>query len=169
MKQTLQQFLSLARAHDPRVVGGAAALVLVAVLLGWWWAVAHRPTAFELERRRRETLAREGRITDGVILDARTLDNEDDISATPQVLVYSYQLAGLTYNCAQDVSSLPDRVLGYRIDQSVQVRYDPRNPGNSILVSESWTGLWMREGENTNGLMKPAVAQTRDETMRKQS
>jgi hypothetical protein len=81
-----------------------------------------------------------------VILDARTLNNEDSVSPTPEVLVYSYSLAGLTYNCAQDVSSLPDRVLGYRIDQSVQVRYDPRNPGNSILLSETWSGLWMRTG-----------------------
>jgi hypothetical protein len=24
------------------------------------------------------------------------------------------------------------------------VRYDPRNPGNSILVSESWSGLWQK-------------------------
>jgi len=84
-----------------------------------------------------------GRITDGVILDARTLTNQDSISPTPEVLVYSYSLAGLTYNCAQDVSSLPERVAGFRIDQSVQVRYDPRNPGNSILVSESWSGLWL--------------------------
>jgi hypothetical protein len=22
------------------------------------------------------------------------------------------------------------------------VRYDPRNPGNSIVAAESWSGLW---------------------------
>jgi hypothetical protein len=106
--------------------------------------VAHRLSAEEIERRRREELALSGRITDGVILDARTLGNEDSVSPTPEVLVYSYSLAGLTYNCAQDVSGLPNEVVGFRIDQPVQVRYDPRNPGNSIIVSETWTGLWLR-------------------------
>ena len=60
------------------------------------------------------------------------------------MLVYSYSVAGLTYNCAQDVSTLPNEVIGFRIDQPVQVRYHPRNPGNSIIVSETWTGLWLR-------------------------
>jgi hypothetical protein len=50
----------------------------------------------------------------------------------------------VTYNCAQDVSALPDLVLGFRLDQAIQVRYDPRNPGNSILVADEWTGLWQR-------------------------
>ena len=147
MKPNLPHLIQLFQAHDPHLLGGLAAVALVAVGLTWWYIVAHRPTAEEMERRRRETLALKGRITDGVILDARTLTNEDSVSPTPEVLVYSYSLAGLTYQCAQDVSALPDRVLGFRIDQSVQVRYDPRNPGNSILVSESWSGLWLRDRE----------------------
>jgi hypothetical protein len=135
----------LLQSHDRRLLGGIAAGVAAAAGLTWWYIVSHRLSAAEIERRRRELLAVNGRITDGVILDARTLTNEDSVSPTPEVLVYSYSLAGLTYNCAQDVSTLPDRVQGFRIDQAVQVRYDPRNPGNSILVSESWTGLWMRD------------------------
>jgi hypothetical protein len=143
VKPLLQNALQLAHERDPRLIAGvAAALALLAVCV-WLIVLARRPTAFEIERRRREELATKGRITDGVILDARTLTNQDSISLTPEVLVYSYSLAGLTYNCAQDVSSLPDRVAGFRLDQAVQVRYDPRNPGNSILVSESWSGLWL--------------------------
>jgi hypothetical protein len=129
--------------RDPRIFAGIAVAVALIGVAIWLYVLSRRPTAFEIERRRREELATKGRITDGVILDARTLTNQDSISPTPEVLVYSYSLAGLTYNCAQDVSSLPDRVEGFRIDQSVQVRYDPRNPGNSILVSESWSGLWL--------------------------
>ncbi|MGA8940701.1 MAG: DUF3592 domain-containing protein [Acidobacteriaceae bacterium] len=140
----VQQAGHLIRNQDPRIVGGiAGALVLVGGGV-WWYVVSHRLSAEEIERRRREELALTGRITDGVILDARTLANEDSISPTPEVLVYSYSLAGLTYNCAQDVSTLPNEVIGFRIDQPVQVRYDPRNPGNSIIVSETWTGLWLR-------------------------
>jgi hypothetical protein len=140
----LRAATQLLQVADPRLLAGVAfGVVLLAAIL-WWYIRSRRPTAFEIERRRREELALNGRITDGVILDARTLDNRDSISPTPEVLVYSYSLAGLTYHCAQDVSALPDRVLGFRIDQAIQVRYDPRNPGNSILVSESWSGLWLR-------------------------
>ncbi len=144
MKQILQQLPQLLHNQNPRLVGGVAAGVAVVAGGIWWYIVAHRLSAEEIERRRREQLALNGRITDGLILDARTLTNEDSISPSPEVLVYSYRVAGLTYNCAQDVSMLSGEVLGIRIDQSVQVRYDPRNPGNSIIVSETWTGLWLR-------------------------
>jgi hypothetical protein len=145
----LQQTAHLIRNQDPRIIGGIAAGV-VAIGGGiWWYIVAHRPSPEEIERRRREQLALTGRITDGVILDARTLSNEDSISPTPEVLVYSYSIAGLIYNCAQDVSALPNEVLGFRIDQPVQVRYDPRNPGNSIIVSETWTGLWLHSNNHS--------------------
>ncbi len=119
--------------------------VVAAIGLVWWFIVSRRPSAEEVERRRREHLAATGRIVDGVILDARSLDGDESHSPTPEVLVYSYRLAGVTYNCAQDVSALPDLISGFRMDQPVQVRYDPRNPGNSVLVSESWSGLWQRE------------------------
>jgi hypothetical protein len=144
LKQILQHLPQLLGTQDPRLIGGVAAGVAVVAGGIWWYVVAHRLSAEEIERRRREELALSGRITDGVILDARTLGNEDSVSPTPEVLFYSYSLAGLTYNCAQDVSSLPNEVVGFRIDQPVQVRYDPRNPGNSIIVSETWTGLWLR-------------------------
>jgi hypothetical protein len=134
--------MSLLRERDARLIGGVAAGVVGLIGLIWLIVYLRRPSPEEIERRRREHLARTGRITDGVIVDARTLSGDDSVSPTPEVLVYSYRLAGVTYNCAQDVSRLPDQVLGFRIDQPVQLRYDPRNPGNSILVSESWTGLW---------------------------
>jgi len=140
----VQQAMQLIREQDPRVLGGVAGAVAVIGGGIWWYVTSHQPTAEEIERRRRDELALGGRITDGVILDARTLGNEDSVSLTPEVLVYSYSLAGLTYQCAQDVSTLPNEVVGFRIDQPVQVRYDPRNPGNSIIVSETWTGLWLR-------------------------
>ena len=144
LKPTLQQLTHLFHGQDPRLIGGIAAGTALVAGGVWWYVFWNRLSAEELERLRREELALNGRITDGVILDARTLNNEESVSPTPDILVYSYSVAGLTYNCAQDVSTLPDEVAGFRIDQSVQVRYDPRNPGNSILVSETWTGLWQR-------------------------
>jgi hypothetical protein len=144
VNRILQQLSQRLQDRDPTVLAGlAGVLVLLAVLI-WIIARWRRPAPDEVERRRREKLAANGRITDGVIVDARTLNGEDSVSPTPEVLVYSYRLAGVTYNCAQDVSRLADRVSGFRLDQPVQIRYDPRNPGNSILLSESWSGLWQK-------------------------
>lgn len=142
MKPLLQRLAEQLHNRDPRLLAGIAVGVVVLVAGIWLIVYLRRPNADEIERRRREHLALTGRITDGVILDARTFSGDDSISPTPDVLVYSYRLAGVTYNCAQDVRNLPDQVLGFRIDQPVQLRYDPRNPGNSIIVSETWTGLW---------------------------
>jgi hypothetical protein len=129
--------------QHPWIAGSITAAILLTAGT-WWFIVSRRPSADELERRRREHLTFHGRITDGLILDARTLTGEDSLEPTPEVLVYSYRVAGLTYNCAQDVSMLPEQVRGYRLDQPISLRYDPRHPGNSILVSETWSGLWQR-------------------------
>ncbi|QMV18921.1 hypothetical protein GOB94_09715 [Granulicella sp. 5B5] len=141
MTSTVDHLKQLLHDRDPRLIAAVLLSVLVLGLLVWLFIRWRRPTAEEIEHYRRERVAIMGRICDGVIVDARTLNGEDSFSPTPEVLVYSYRLAGVTYNCAQDVSHLADRVLGFRIDQPIQVRYDPRNPGNSILVSESWSGL----------------------------
>lgn len=144
MNPTVDHLKQLLHDRDPRLIAAVVLGLLLLSLLIWLFIRWRRPSAEEVERRRRERLALMGRICDGVIVDARTLNGEDSISPTPEVLVYSYRLAGVTYNCAQDVSRLADRVLGFRIDQPIQVRYDPRNPGNSVLVSESWSGLWQK-------------------------
>ena len=65
------------------------------------------------------------------------------MSSTPEVLVYRYRLAGVVYECAQDVSQLAELVRDCQIGNAVQVRYDPRNPGDSILLAEGWSGLWL--------------------------
>jgi hypothetical protein len=128
--------------HHPRITGAIAIAIILLTAGIWRWIVSRRPSAEELERRRRVHLSTQGRITDGFILDAISLDGEESLDPTPQVLVYSYRIAGVTYNCAQDVSMLPELVRGYRLDQPISVRYDSRHPGNSILVSETWSGLW---------------------------
>jgi len=104
------------------------------------------PSAEERERARRDQLARSGRITDGSITDtqwipSRTESGTNTASNTPSLLLYQYEIAGVVYECAQDVSSVPDLVRQVRIDLPVQIRFDPRNPANSIVVAESWTGL----------------------------
>jgi len=58
-------------------------------------------------------------------------------------LVYTYDVAGVQYECSQDVTHLrqfvdvPSRSLG----RPASVKYDPHNPSNSIVTSETWSGL----------------------------
>ncbi len=102
-----------------------------------WAIVRHRrPSAEVLEERRRERLAKSGRIVDGSLIDAAPLES------TPQKIIYTYRIAGVTYECSQDVSRLPSLVRDLRLDFPVQVRYSRDNPADSIVVAESWNGLW---------------------------
>ena len=86
------------------------------------------------EQQRRLSLAAHGRIVDGILLEAHPSEHRAEI------VVYTYRVAGVTYQCAQDVSALAP--LNLRLDAPIQVRYSPRNPGNSITLAETWKGLW---------------------------
>jgi hypothetical protein len=118
-------------------VGGAAAVGG----LVWWLVWLRRPSTEELERRRRTELGRVGRIVDGTITDVIDSNGQPADGTHPSVVVYSYNIAGVVYECAQDVSTLGDHMQGFRIDLPVQVKYDPRNPYDSIIVSEDWKGF----------------------------
>ncbi len=152
--------------RSPRVL--IAAGIGVAAAVGVTSYVVFRrpePTGEELERERRDLLARTGRITDGNLLDSMTdtleytapetlaaetggVFLEPDASGAehkenpaPRIILYNYRIGGVAYECAQDVTTLADRVRGLRSDLPIQVRYEPHNPGNSIVVAESWSGL----------------------------
>lgn len=138
MKYLLYRFAT-ASAIIPRNV--AAIAVGVAAVAGIAWYALRQPkvTPEELERRRRDLLALTGRITDGNISDAPS-DQESE-AATPRLISYNYRIGGVVYECAQDVTLLADHIDEIRADLPIQVRYDPHNPANSIIVAESWSGL----------------------------
>lgn len=124
----LQYFLLLA--------GGAA--LLLGLLA--WWILRRRKTPEERERERRAFLKEKGRITDGTILDVRELTPNGD--APLQFLIYSYDVAGVSYEASQDVTPLQEVDLNAcRLGLPASVKYDPHNPGNSIVVAEGWSGL----------------------------
>ncbi len=138
MDSTIQDYLSL-QLRSPKTI--AAITAGLAAVAGVTWYLLRRPqlTPDEVEHARRELLAANGRITDGSIVDA---PHKLEDPATPQqVILYNYRIAGVSYEAAQDVSSLSDLVRDVRTDLPVQVRYAPHNPANSIVVSESWSGL----------------------------
>ncbi len=123
-------------------IGGALALVGAAVWAAWERRRPKDPR--EIERLRRQDLNRRGRIGAAHILDV--VDSEPGKPAA-RLLVYGYEVAGVTYEVAQDISALPavaaaaPQLLG----QVASIKYDPRRPTNSIIACEGWCGVSLAE------------------------
>lgn len=95
----------------------------------------------ELERKRRVWLTEVGRITDGTVIDVQELASGSQRPAT--MLIYQYDVAGVSYEASQDVTYLRQwiNLHSCRLGVPSSVKYDPHNPGNSMVVSEGWIGL----------------------------
>jgi hypothetical protein len=67
----------------------------------------------------------------------------DASSSTRMLLHYTYAISGVSYETAQDVTGLEERLHIARIaaGQIASVKYDPSNPSNSILLADDWSGL----------------------------
>ncbi|MGC2741922.1 MAG: hypothetical protein WA672_01960 [Candidatus Angelobacter sp.] len=105
------------------------------------WASSRRKTPDQRERERRMRISEMGRITDGTVIDVNEMQMSG--SGELQLLIYHYDVAGVSYEASQDVSSLRHMVdlHSCRAGLMTSIKYDPGNPGNSIVISESWTGL----------------------------
>jgi len=82
--------------------------------------------------KRRLAVNLNGRLGDAVITEV----NQD-------IVFYEYSVHGVTYTASQDISKLrehipvdPERLIG-----PVGLKYSTRNPANSIIVCEVWSGL----------------------------
>lgn len=116
----------------------------VAAGLGAWLLASlqrwRRKNPEQIERQRRLDVNRRGRIALGRVVDVMELDG----TSTPSRLIaYTYQVAGVSYEAAQDVSALPQvAVAGQGLaGQTVSVKYDPKRPASSILACEEWCGI----------------------------
>ena len=114
------------------------------------------------ERRRRSQLNQVGRIVEGLVVELV----ETPASSAPKsgsdgafskdkrassgvadgmrrLIRYSYSISGVTYETAQDVTGLEERLCLERLaaGQPASVKYDPANPSNSILVADDWSGI----------------------------
>ena len=84
----------------------------------------------EDEASRIARLSKTGRMTDGNIIDAVS-DNNGRITQ----VTYTYMLAGVLYESSQKLSDpQQERSLDYAPGKQIVVRYDPRQPANSIVV-----------------------------------
>lgn len=84
----------------------------------------------EDEASRIARLSKTGRMTDGNIIDAVS-DNSGRISQ----VTYTYTLAGVLYESSQKLDiQQQERSNDYAPGKQIVVRYDPRQPANSIVV-----------------------------------
>jgi hypothetical protein len=84
----------------------------------------------EDETSRIARLSRTGRMTDGNIIDAESDGDGKIIQVT-----YTYMLAGVLYESSQALSLQQQQHDGdYAPGKQIIVRYDPRQPANSIVV-----------------------------------
>ena len=116
----------------PRLPALVAAVCLAAAGLGVWRWLKTRPTPQEIERRRRLEINARGKLGDGHLVEVHA-----------DYLMYSYEVRGVAYTASQDVSALAHLVppdAGAAMTPAY-VKYDPRNPANSIVLCEEWSGL----------------------------
>jgi hypothetical protein len=125
------------RLYYSLLAGAAVVLASGAV----YWIRAHRKTPEQREYERRQRLKSMGRITDGTVIDLQIVGGGE--ASPSHFLIYTYDVRGVSYECSQDITSLRQS-LGLdtcQIGLPASIKYDPHNPGNSIVVAEGWTGL----------------------------
>jgi len=112
----------------------AVILAALGALAGYRAWKSSRITPEERERLRRTALAARGKLGDASLVDV-----------SGEIVVYSYAIRGVEYTASQDVSSIREYLPAEEsLSGPVWVRYDPRNPANSIVLAENWTGLRSR-------------------------
>lgn len=134
--------------HRVRLTMGVAGASATIVAGRWVWdrlSRWRRKDPEELERLRRLEVNRVGRVTAGQVLD---LLEPEPPNRAARLVVYKYEVAGVTYEAAQEVTSLPDLVPSARTlaGQTASVKYDPKKPTNSIIVCEEWSGIELGTG-----------------------
>ncbi|HEY1986194.1 MAG TPA: DUF3592 domain-containing protein [Terracidiphilus sp.] len=122
-------------------IAAGAAVVAGVGAVGTWMLMRKKPTPLELEIARRALLTQSGRLVDGTLLDVHEIPAEDGRPLT--MLLYSYRIGGVDYECSQDITSIPEAVdvPSIRAGFPCSVRYQPGNPQNSIVLAEKWSGL----------------------------
>jgi len=109
----------------------AVGLAALGALIGYRAWKRSRITPEERERGRRSALVARGKMSDAVLVEIR-----DDL------LFYSYGVRGVEYTASQDVSMLKEQMPpDFSTIDAVSVKYDPKNPANSIVLAEQWSGL----------------------------
>jgi hypothetical protein len=109
--------------------------VLALILIGlaiWIIARVVQASPEKKEQKRRLWVNANGRLGDALITET-----------TETTLYYAYSIHGVRYTTSQDVSTLKDLLPADpgRLVGIANLKYTVRNPANSILLCEDWSGL----------------------------
>jgi hypothetical protein len=114
--------------------------ILIALIAYRAWKTS-RVTPEERERQRRALLVMHGKMGDATLVEIRD-----------ELVFYSYFVRGVEYIASQDVSSLKEVMpQDLSVIGAVSVKYASRNPANSIVLAEQWSGLHTGSGMNGPG------------------
>lgn len=107
------------------------AVALIALGVGIALRVSQRSPE-KRERKRRRHVNQVGRLGDAVITEA-----------ADSLLYYTYSVHGVDYSASQDITALRELLPAEtgRLVGVAHMKYAPRNPANSILICEEWSGL----------------------------
>jgi hypothetical protein len=118
-------------AAEALTLGLAGVLSVLVGILGYRTWKASRVPPEERERRRRADLVAYGKMGDATLVEVR--DN---------LIFYSYDVRGVEYTASQDITPVKSHLPAeFSVSGPVSVKYDARNPANSIVVAEQWSGL----------------------------
>lgn len=117
----------------PAILATGAAALLLPVLFGLRGRLRRPPAPEQLEAQRRAAVNQDGRVIAGMVIDIL----EDG------GIVYEYDIAGVYYSTTQDVTCLAAHLPAdrARLIGPARVKYSARNPANSIILCENWSGF----------------------------
>lgn len=110
---------------------GGLSLALIALAV-WIVLQVKERNPERRERNRRLFLNQRGRLGDALITEA-----------TADIIYYAYSVHGVQYTASQDISALRDKLPAEpeRLIGVANLKYAVRNPANSIVICEEWSGL----------------------------
>jgi hypothetical protein len=125
-------------AHEQLAALGGLAAILIAVAVRIA-SQALRRNPEKRERRRRLQVNRTGRLSDALITEV-----------SEKLVYYTYSVHGVHYSASQDIAALREKLppeLGPLVGLA-NIKYSEKNPANSILVCEEWSGLRIAHSES---------------------
>jgi hypothetical protein len=128
-------------AHSQLAALGGLAAILIAIA-GRIVSQALRRNPEKRERRRRLRVSRTGRLGDALITEV-----------SENLVYYTYSVHGVHYSASQDIGALREKLppkLGPLVGLT-NIKYSEKNPANSILVCEEWSGLRNRSACSAAG------------------
>ena len=113
-------------------IAGLALLAVVLIIIAIRVTLQVRNNPEKKERERRRILHERGRLGEAMVTEV-----------SENLIQYQYMLQGVQYMASQDVSMLreflPPSVE--RLVGTVGMKYATKNPANSIVICEEWSGL----------------------------